>query len=220
MADKLAVWKQALIHLGSAPINTLTDAVVSVNVFNNAWPGVVEEAFSAGDWNFAKATVELVASVSGVASPGHAYVYDYPASYMRTVAVSPDTRFLTPFNSFLDEGSLLHSNTTPIYIRYISNVNMDDANIGTWPTMFWRYVAVKLAYETCERITQSTTREAVLNKLLTKALRRAKSVDARNEPGKEIPQGSWLRARRGDDRQGGDFSSVVGGEIILSEGDV
>lgn len=218
MADKLAVWNQALIHLGQAPIAALNDGVLSVNVFNNAWDGVVEEAFNEGDWNFARATVEM-SPATGTPSAGFQYVYDYPSDYERTVAVGVTALFEAPFYDFMDEGGRLHANIEPLFLRYIRNDLASDVLV--WPTMFWRFVAVKLAYETCERITQSTTSTDKLERKLQKALRKAKSVDARNQPGQRLPTGSWNRARNGGGLGGrGSIGTIAPGSITLNEGDV
>lgn len=222
MADKLAVWKQALLHIGKATISTLTDDVEAVNVFGNAWTGVVEEAFNSGDWNFAKASAQLSESSTGTAAAGWAYVFDYPDDYLRTIAVSPYAGFASPFYDYVDEGGFLSANTPLIYLRYISDAKTADDKVGTWPTMFWRYVALLLAYEACEKLTNGATKQADLEKRLAKALTKAKSIDARNENNKTTGRGSWLRSRMGYgvggslDRGG----TLVGGEITLGEGDV
>lgn len=220
MATKLIVWKTALVHLGQASITTLTDDVEARYVFDNAWDGVVEEAFNEGDWNAFKKSVLLVASSTGTVAPGWTYIWDYPSDYMRTVSVSQIPGFDTPFRDYIDEDGFLHTNTTPIYLRYISDAKMD--NVEDWPTMFWRYVAMKLAYETCDRITNGATTQDRLQARLQKALRQAKSVDARNENNKVISTGAWMRSRLGGfgglgDNRGG---TLVGGEITFDEGDV
>jgi hypothetical protein len=219
MADKLAIWKQALIHLGKATIATLTDDVEAVNVFGNAWDGVVEEAFASGDWNFAKESQALTQSVTGTAATGYDYVFDYPSDYVRALAVSDYAGFANPFYDYVDEGGFLSANTSTIYLRFISDTKAADPT--TWPTMFWRYVALLLATETCEKLTNSSTAREALEKRTEKALRKAKSVDARNENNKRLGTGSWMRARlgvnTGDGSRGG---TLVGGEITLQEGDI
>lgn len=221
MVDKLQVYKQALIHLQAASIVTLTDDVEARYVLDNAWTGVVEEAFSAGDWNAFKLSVALDESSTGTAALGWAYVYDYPDDYSRTVAVSNVPDFRSGFREYADEDGFLHSNTNPLFLRYISKTKMTD--VEAWPTMFWRYVAVKLAFETVGKLTSSDSLEAKLDKKLDKALRQAKSVDARNENNKVIGTGSWLRARQGGYGYGdgyGNGGTLVGGEINPGEGDV
>lgn len=220
MATKLQVWKQALVHLQKASIVSLTDDVEAVHVFTSAWPGVVEEAFNAGDWNFAKVSVAL--SPSG-ATPAisWAYAFAYPDDWVRTVGISNVPDFRSVFHHYADEGGLLHSNTDVLYLRYVSDTFADDEHVDEWPTMFWRYVALKLAYDTCGRLTSGDTLEDKIEKRMEKALRQAKNVDARNENNKVLAPGSWLRSRNG--WGGGSCHGAgiaVGGEIVLGEGDV
>lgn len=222
MADKLQVWNQALVHLEKHELATLTDDAEARYVFDQAWAGVVEEAFDDGDWNFAKETAQLVASVSGTAALGWTYVFDYPDDHQRTIAISNVIPFdlNQPFYDFLDEGGYIHSNTPTLYIRFISTDKQADGQVSTWPTFFWRYVAMKLAFETCGKLTGGQTDKEMLEKRLVKALRKAKSVDARNEPNKKVPTGSWLRARRGGYGGSGLGNTIVGGEITFGEGDI
>jgi hypothetical protein len=219
MADKLDIWRQALLHLGKATIDTLADDVEAVNVFNNAWDGVVEEAFNSGDWNFAKKSTQLSQSSTGTAATGWTYVFDYPSDYLRTVAVSPYAGFSSPFYDYVDEGGYLSANTPSIYLRFISDTKVADPT--TWPTMFWRYVALLLAGDTCEKLTNGSTMRADLERRTKDALRKARSVDARNENNKRIAPGSWLRSRNGFNTGGSSGGgTLVGGEITLGEGEV
>lgn len=222
MADKLQVWKQALVHLEKATITTLTDDVEAVYTFGSAWAGVVEEAFNSGDWNFAKKTAALDLNDAVTPSAGWQYAFDYPNDWMRTIAVNGAPEFRTPFRDYLDEGGYMHANLETLYLRYISSARSADDQISHWPTMFWRYVALKLAFDTCGRLTSGDTLEQKIEKRMMLALRQAKSVDARNENNKVIAPGSWLRARTGGGLGGrsGDVGSIVGGEITLQEGDV
>ena len=221
MATKLQIWKQALVHLEKATITTLTDDVEAVYVFGNAWDGVVEEAFNSGDWNFAKASVALSANGALTPAVGWSYAFDYPDDWIRTVTVSNNPSFLT-FKDYVDESGHLHANTPTLYLRFISEVNAADDQISTWPTMFWRYAALKLAFDTCGRLTSGDTLEEKLRLRMEKALRQAKSVDARNENNKVIEPGSWLRARRGAGVGGAcdNGGTLVGGQITFGEGDV
>lgn len=221
MADKLQVWKQALVHLQKATINTLTDDVEAVYVFTSAWPGVVEEAFNAGDWNFAKVSVALSADPLGSTTVGWSYAFDYPDDWVRTVAVSNAPDFRSAFHHYADEGGLLHANADVLYLRYVSDTFAADNQIDTWPTMFWRYVALKLAYDTCGRLTSGDTLEDKIEKRMEKALRQAKNVDARNENNKVLAPGSWLRSRNGGWGAGSqNMQTLVGGQIVPGEGTV
>lgn len=221
MASKLEVWKQALVHLEKDTTITLTSQVEARYVFDSAWAGVVAEAFNEGDWNFAKKSATLALNAVETAALGWTYVFDYPADYERTIAVSNVPDFSQEFFDYIDQGGFIHANTNVLYLRYISDAKQADAQVSTWPTMFWRYVAVKLARETCGKLTSGATLGDKLEKMEKKAMRQLKSVDARNQPNAQIPAGSWIRARRGGyGRTTGLGNTVVGGEIVFGEGDV
>lgn len=221
MATKLQVWNQALVHLEKPALSGLTANIEARYVFDAAWDGVVEEALNEGDWNFAKVSAALVINGAEPPAIGWSYVFDYPDDYMRTIAVSNVPDFRQPFYDFVDQGGFLHANQDVMYLRFISRGMMADDQVEKWPTMFWRYVAVKLAFETCGKLTSGSTKEAVLEKRKEKALRQAKSVDARNENNKVEQTGSWMRARRGFYGNGNRLgNTVIGGEIVLGEGDV
>lgn len=223
MADKLAVWNQALVHLEKPALVSLTSDVEARYVFDSAWPGVVEEAFNEGDWNFAKETAQLDVNGSETPAIGWSYVFDYPDDYMRTVAVSNIPDFNQPFRAYVDQGGFLHSSSDVLYLRYISRALMETASVPTWPTLFWRFVALKLAYETCGKLTSGSSQGEKLEKRVDKALRKAKNIDARNENNKVEYPGSWLRARRGGYGGWGNChggGTLVGGGIVPEEGDV
>lgn len=220
MASKLDVWKQALVHLEKDTNITLSSTVEARYVFDAAWAGVVAQAFNEGDWNFAKKSVALVINGSETAATGWTYVFSYPADYERTIAVSPVPDFRQEFFDYIDQGGFIHTNTNVLYLRYISDARQADDQVSTWPTMFWRYVAVKLAHESCGKLTSGSTLGDKLEKMEKKALRQAKSVDARNQPNAQVPTGSWLRSRKGYGGGSGLGGTVVGGEITFGEGDV
>lgn len=223
MASKLDVWKQALVHLGkdANALTSLTQEHEARYQFDAAWSGVVAEAFNEGDWNFAKKTVALVVNGGATVALGYSFAFDYPADYERSIAISNVPDFNQEFRDYVDQDGFLHSNSSAIYLRYIGDGKQSDINIPMWPTMFWRYVAVKLAAETCEKLTGSATLKESLDKAASVALRKAKSVDARNEPNKVIRAGSWIRSRRGGyGPNSGLGNTIVGGEIVFDEGDV
>lgn len=220
MADKLGVWNQALVHLEKPALLSLTADVEARYVFDSAWPGVVEEAFNDGDWNFAKVSAQLVLNGSETPAIGWSYVFDYPDDYMRTVAVSSIPDFYQAFYAYVDQGGFLHSSSDVLYLRYISDAKMADDQVSSWPTLFWRYVAMRLAFETCGKLTGGTTLGQLLEKKMEKALRKAKNIDARNENNKVERPGAWLRSRRGYGSGNCHGGTLVGGSIVPEEGDV
>lgn len=217
MATKLDVYKQAELHIGKSTITNLTSDVEARYKFDQAWTGVVEEAFLEGDWNFAKKTSSLTANAD-VPVDGWGYTFDYPADYLRTVSAGPYASWRGDFRDYADQGGFLYANTDSLSLIYISNAKVD--LVETWPVMFWRMVAMKLAYETCEALTNGATKQQDLEGRLKIAVRKAKNIDARNENNNQIGPGSWLRARGGWGSGHGCVQTTGTAEIVPEEGDV
>lgn len=217
MAIKLDVYKQAELHIGKSTITALNSDVEARYKFDQAWTGVVEEAFMEGDWNFAKKTSSLAANGDAPVD-GWGYTFAYPDDYLRTVSVSPYASWRGEFYDYGDQGGFLYGNNETLSLIYISNAKVD--LVETWPVMFWRMVAMKLAYETCEALTNGATKQQDLEGRLKIAVRKAKNIDARNENNKQIGPGSWIRARGGWGSNRDCMHSVGNAEIVPEEGDV
>lgn len=221
MATKLEIWNRALIAMGRAIMVSVTDETEPRYVFDAVWDSVVDQAFSRGDWNFAK-KIEALSS-SGAGTAGFSYAFDYPDDYLRTVAIG---RTANPrneqFMDFIDQGDQLFANVDPLYLIYISSAETTD--LTNWPTAFTEFVVSHLAYMTCSSLTGSETTQDRLEKRATKTLLLAKNIDARNENNKTIGRGSWIRARRsgGNGFPGGcqSIGTGVSPEITPGEGDV
>ncbi len=217
MATKLDVYKQAELHIGKSTITALTNDVEARYKFDQAWTGVVEEAFMEGDWNFAKKTSSLSAS-GDTPIAGWGYTFAFPDDYLRTVSVGPYAAWRGSYYDFVDQGGFIYANTDSLSLIYISNEKANQ--VETWPVMFWRMVAMKLAYETCEALTNGSTKQEDLEGRLKVAVRKAKNIDARNEGNQRIGPGSWLRSRGGWGSGHGSVYVTGGAEIVPEEGDV
>lgn len=217
MATKLDVYKQAELHIGKSTITALTDNVEARYRFDQAWTGVVEEAFMEGDWNFAKKTSGLIANGDAPVD-GWDYTFAFPDDYLRSISIGPYASWRGGFYDFVDQGGFIYANTDRLSLIYISNDKADQ--IETWPTMFWRMVAMKLAYETCEALTNGTTKQKDLEGRLKVAIRKAKNIDARNEGNQHLGPSSWLRARGGWGYGNNSIHVTGSAEIVPEEGDV
>ena len=216
MTTKLQVWNEALNHLGDAPIQSVTDRVPSVSAFQIVYDNLVARCFVAGDWNFAKRSVQLVPSALGVPAVGFSTVFDYPLLWLKTSIVSftPDCQRWA--QDIVEESAGISANTSTLYMRYIAL----DPDESKWPVWFADYVAISLARATCRRIKQSNSDEDRLFQLERRALQAAKSADGQNENVRPIYQGTWLTGMSGG-RCCDKNMIVSGGDAIrLEEGDV
>jgi len=91
----------------------------------------------------------------------------------------------------VEEGFIRTNAGAPLKIKYIANVE----NVGLWPALFAECFASRLAYEACERITQSNTKNQLLAQDLSMTMATAFASDAIDDPAIELPESDWIMAR-------------------------
>ena len=81
--------------------------------------------------------------------------------------------------------------SAPLYIRYHSIVT----NEGLFPPLFVQAFSTKLAHDSCERITQSTTKKDSLLRLFDLTLNQAYLADAIDGSSDTMEESNWLSSR-------------------------
>jgi hypothetical protein len=187
--------------LGDYRIATLTDDSAQVYAFGDAWDRVVEYVLRQAFWKFALKTLTPdEATVDPI--QGYGTVYELPCDWLRTHAifVSGDN---APLESPIDckhQLEFIHTNTAPIFMRYISS---DFADPDVWPEHFSHTVACRLAYDCAERITGNPAKVSQMGAEWEKAITMALGPDA-------VPENPWLRFQL-------DGSLLVGMKWLLDE---
>ena len=206
MATKVGLFNAALIELGHTTLTDTGEAVEAGRVLNVVYSQVVDECLAAGSWNFAMETVKAAADTGVTPEFGYTEVFAKPSDWVRTIGVSQDEYFNYPLLQYYDDANFWSADSTPIYIRYVS----DDTGLGMeltrWPARFARYVELELASRICMKVTQSSSLLEQIDAKREKARRAALNHDAMNEAQpKFAPMGSWNSARGGS--RGGDRGS-------------
>jgi hypothetical protein len=172
----------------------------------------VEECLSEADWNFLVETIKADADTGVTPEFGYKKVFAKPSDWLRTIAVSTDEYFTYPLLQYVDDQTFWSSDFTPIYVRYVSNDTGLGLDLTRWTPLFSRYVELELAARTAYKITNSSSREEVVEKKRDMARKRAKNEDAMNEANpKFAPPGSWSQSRGG--RVGRYDRSPTGGSL-------
>jgi hypothetical protein len=200
MTDKLTVYNMALHHLGQVRLASLSESRSARRVLDDFWDQTVQECLEAGLWNFMLRTVQIDASTTIVPSFGFKYAFTIPVDQVRTILVSTVETFTPPDLDYREETGYWYDNFTPIYVQYLSKDTLYGLNLGAWPGNFTKFVSLQLAEYACKEITGSTELLAGpdgISKRLYKAMMKAKSNDAMDEPPQEMPTGTWTRSRRG-----------------------
>ena len=95
----------------------------------------------------------------------------------------------------MDEATYWFADIDVLYVRYVSSGDDYGMNSAAWPESFQTYLAFRLAWLGCERITNSTAKKDRLERDMMVALKETRSVDAMAEGVKFLPRGGWSRSR-------------------------
>jgi len=196
MATKLGIFNDALRAIGDLRLASLTEDVEARYVLEDAWEDCVEFIFTEGLWNFATVTEKITDDGAGTPIPGFSFVFDKPASWVRTITISPTSLFDVEAN-YRDEGGKIYANFDELYIRYISNEKAADDEMASWPPTFAKLAGAYLAKECAERLSGSSEKAAGLAEEYKKTLASAKNKDALDQSKMILRPGNWLRAMRG-----------------------
>lgn len=197
MASVVGICNQALAKLGATRIVALTDDTKQARLLNSIYEVKRDAELAANPWTFATKRAQIPASSTAPVF-GWAYSYPLPSDYLAMVEVGEDYSF---YDS--DSGALfalesdangvqciVTDQSSPLSIRYIYRVT----NAGLYPALFVEALACRLAAETCEDLTQSTSKKEAAWAERKQAVREAKRCNAIEQPPRKNPPGSWERA--------------------------
>ena len=213
MADRLEIYNGALLEFGNRRLASLKEKGEARRVLDNRYSDVVADCLAAASWNFATETIRADADTGVTPEFGYAEVFSKPTDWVNTVAVSEDENFVYPLIYYVDDVSWWSANTSPIYVRYVSDDTGMGLELTRWTDRFRRYVELELASRICLRLNGSPSDKERIDKARDKAKRTASSSDAMNEPQpKFFPASSWTVARGGRTSHGdrGSRSNLTG----------
>src|SRR3990167_5013929 len=196
MATKLGVFNGALLALGHRRLSDTGEAVEAGRDIVSVYDQVVKECLSAGSWNFAMETIQADADTGVTPEFGFAEVFAKPSDWLRTIGVSADENFSRPLLQYYDDANFWSADSTPIYVRYVSNDTGLGMELTRWPPAFTRFAELELAARICNKVTQNSSLREEVKEDRDKARRAALNHDAMNEPQpKFTPPGSWTSSR-------------------------
>jgi hypothetical protein len=198
MTTKLAVYNGALEHLGNRPLASLTESGQPRRALDAAWDAAVAYCLEAGQWRFAKRTVRLDYDPDVTPAWGYEYAFAIPSDHVRLTGMWADENLNQPLNDYREENGYWFANVTLIYLGYVSDDTQFGLDLGAWPSRFTEFVQVHLAAKTALNITGDKARRDDCIAMRDKQyLPDAIAIDAMQDPTRELPPGSWLRARHG-----------------------
>lgn len=197
---KLSAYNGALRRLGSRKLSSLDENREPRRVLDDIWGAgdeVVRYALERGEWNFAIRAVEGIYASEIETTFGYRRAFTKPDDFVRLASLSGDPYFRLPLtdDEYSDEATYWLADHDVIYIRYVSDADTFGFNASAWSEGFKDYLQCHLAWEACERLTNSTDLKRDLKRERDDSLREAKSSDAMNEGTKFRPPGSWIQSR-------------------------
>lgn len=197
--NQLALYNIALASVGARLLDSLSEYRPERRHLDKLWDagnGAVNYCLEQGQWNFA-----MRESSSTAASTGNfnfSYFHDRPSDMVLLSAISEDETFATPLLRYELQSSSVLADTTPLYLRYVSESTVYGGDLAKWPESFVRYVGHWLGLQIAPTALQGADRTVRLDKLerlTTQLLSNARMKDAVQEPARFLPRGSWVRAR-------------------------
>ncbi|MGH6816456.1 MAG: hypothetical protein ACREC6_12200 [Hyphomicrobiaceae bacterium] len=198
--SRLTLYNGALRHLKERRLATVSDAVEPRRLLDDAYDGTLAFMLEAGLWNFAKRTVAIEQDPSLAPAFGFSYAFDKPTDFVRLTAISASPTLMPTLDDYVDEPALgaaaWHANVDPLYVGYVSNDAQYGGNLTLWPESFVRAVEFDLAVKVGPHLVSlDGTALAALERQSFRALLRAKSLAAMNEPIKRPPPGRLVKSR-------------------------
>ncbi|MCB1883682.1 MAG: hypothetical protein KDG89_06765 [Geminicoccaceae bacterium] len=182
----------ALARVGTGRIESFEDADAAAVLVRELWPQVRDAELRAHTWGCATARSLLAASTE-VPAFGFARSFPLPADCLRVLEVGEGGAR----SDWRVEGrAVLADAAPPLALRYVRRLDDD----GEMDASLVDVLALRLAAAFAPRLTQSASAGEGLERDYKEALRRAKRLDAIENPpqaiGDALDTRTWLEARR------------------------
>lgn len=200
MASEIQVANSALIRLGEKRIIALDASSETSRTLVDQLPISRDALTRAFRWNFAMKRASLAASPDAP-EWGFDFQYEVPIDFLALDQVNDvyvgldmsDYRNSDLAEYSLEGRMILTNEGAPLKVRYIRQV----VDAGSWDALFADALALKIAVDCCEKITQSTAKRESVKGDLKDAIRAAVRVNAIEKPPAPVPDDSWIIARLG-----------------------
>jgi hypothetical protein len=189
MASETGICNSALVKIGATRIVALDDGSRNANACAELYPKLRDDLLRAHPWNFAVARAKL-GRLATAPIFGFSYVYQLPADWLRTLAVSDNDRGEGAVE-YRIEGRRLACSAADIWLRYVRVVT--DAN--EMPADFREALAAMLGRDLAIPIAQSSALRETMDRAFRDAFGRARSTDALEDFPEALPEGSWVGVR-------------------------
>jgi len=185
MPSVVDICNRSIDKLGHDPITSLSDGTTASNLCNRVYPITRDQVLREHPWNFAvKRTT--TSPLTTPPSWGFAYQHPIPSDCLRVVEILNMST-----GEYQIEGGVILADEDVLYVRYIAQIT--DPN--QFDALFADLLSVRMAFEMCEGLTQSTTKKDWLWKEYEDSLTRTKRVDGQVNPPTVFEEDEWIEVR-------------------------
>lgn len=180
----VAIANSALTKLGAPIITALTEESKEARLCNARIYEIRDLVLRSHTWNFAHKRAVLAPLAESPAF-GYNYSFELPSDWLRTVNIYPESE------DYKMEGGKILSNTNLIELLYIYRVT----NPQIIDALCAEAIACYLAYDIGYALVQTGQIQEQLYTLYQEKLRQAKSIDAKEDPARELQADLFLESR-------------------------
>lgn len=172
--SQIDICSKALLKIGAHSIASFDDGSLEAEIAGKFYPIIRDALLSIHPWNFATSQMRLGRLVQ-VPLADFAHAFQMPMDCLRVLGAgeAPRGRGLT----YRIAGNQLHSDSDTVILSYIRRATEND-----FPPYFVLALVSFLAAEFCIPLTDSTSRWQSLRSLADAEIRRAKLIDAQEQP--------------------------------------
>lgn len=194
----VSICNRALHKLGTGTITDLTDNSEKARVMNVAYEPVRDAELRRHRWRFAIKRTSL-AALADTPDSDYEYQYQVPGDFLRLIeggdivslADLSDYRSLSSAAYSLEGRTILTDLGAPLAIRYIARI--EDTTL--YDSCFVESLAARLAFETVERITESSQKKSDLMVDYRESIKEAIRANALERAAEGIADDTWVLAR-------------------------
>lgn len=190
--SKVAIANAALQRLGASRIEALDQDAPNARSMAAAYDIARESLLRRYDWGFAIRRDSIAADGDQTLWGGHNR-FVLPNDYLRLLR-DDESGQRVDWKIESEEGVgvfIVTDDAAPLQIRYVANV--DDPNF--YDAAFRNALALRLALDTCQEITQSSAKKAGIQSDLDDAIAEATRSGAIEKDAQEPPEDDWVNAR-------------------------
>jgi hypothetical protein len=183
----------ALTKLGQDRVVAITDDTEAARVMRSMWDMTLDTTLASFPWKFAIKRVELAALADAPLGTEWTLQYTLPDECLRLVQVGEDWAFYNPTTPLftLEGGVILSNEPAPLFVRYVQRIT----NVGLWPPLFGRVMAMQLAADASEKLTTSNSKFEAAMLALEVAVKEARRQNAIERPPITLANSDWLASR-------------------------